>query len=170
MFHGMPCLESKNNGLFYVLPQVSYSPPASYSCGSCFKSAYCEQTQCQPRIYWWGHTATWPGPSQELCRQPCHLTRSQPGSLASISAPQPASAAESDLFSELKMMHLCGWISGDTGNLWFMMQYRRVRVYRRYRQPSLFFFFWLATFFSYEKVSFCQKLGYSAAVHKSCCR
>lgn len=124
-FSGMPCLESKNNGFLYVLPQVSYSPHAFYIPVAFTSKVLTVNKQNSTRHGFTGGGILQPGPSpsQELCRQLCHLTWLQPGSFAGTSSPHPSSAAKSDLSCELKMMDLCGWISSNTVNLWFITQY-----------------------------------------------
>lgn len=124
-FSWMPCLESKNNDFLYVLPQVSYSPCAFYIPVALTSKVLTvnERNSARHRFTSGGILQPGPSPSQELCGQPCHLTWLQPGSFAGTSSPHPSSAAKSDPDCELKMMHLCGWISSNTINLWFMMQY-----------------------------------------------
>lgn len=99
MFHGMPCLESKNNGLFYVLPQVSYSPPASYipvalaskvltvnkhSASHGFTGGGILQPGLAPARSSAGSPATWPDRSQAAL--PAFLHPSPPVQLNQISS------------------------------------------------------------------------------------
>lgn len=123
-FSWMPCLESKNNDFLYVLPQVSYLVLFIFLWLS-----------LQKRLLWsngvvpgtdllvGGYCSLAPAPARSSADSPAHLTWLQPGSFAGTSSPHPSSAAKSDPGCELKMMHLCGWISSNTRNLWFMTQY-----------------------------------------------
>lgn len=108
-FSGVPCLESKNNGFLYVLPQVSYSPHAFYIPVALTSKVLTVNKQNSARNRFTGAGIPQPGPSpsRELCRQRCHLTGLQPGSFAGTSSPRPSSAAKSDPNCEWKMMHLC---------------------------------------------------------------
>ena len=71
-FSGMPCLESKNTGFLYVLPQVSYSPHAFYILVALASKVLTvnKRNSARHRLTGGGILQPGPGPSQSFAGSP----------------------------------------------------------------------------------------------------